>query len=114
MPVNVRWRLLALSVFLAVMITALFVSTASAIPTSDISKFRSVARETVKFDLYTNSSRAISLRAFHRESASYYLIIRANPGDVYPYDDFYVNFICSGDALPTGLHTTDYPSWNSA
>jgi len=109
-----RWRVLAFSVAVALVITALMMKYASAIPESDINKFRAAGRAVMKFDSYTNSSRVIDVRAFHGESSSFYLVFRASIGDALPYDDFYVNYICSGDALPTGFHTTDYASWNTA
>jgi hypothetical protein len=93
------------------LITTLLVTYASAIPESDLEKFRASGRFIVKFDAYTNQTQYQMIKAFHNESSTFYVVFRANIGDAVPYDDFYINYWCQGDALFTEFHTTDYPSW---
>jgi hypothetical protein len=88
---------------------------ASAIPESDIYKFKSAVRGYMTFDEFMGNStddRALVLKSFDNGSISFYVVLRANVGDAPPYDDFYVRMRCSGDALPLEFHTTDYASWN--
>lgn len=90
---------------------------ASAIPESDLYKFKSAVRGYMAFDEFMGNStddRALVLKSFDNGSINYYVILRANVGDAPPYDDFYVRMKCSGDALPLEFHTTDYASWNNA
>jgi hypothetical protein len=100
-----------MAISLSIVITLVLMTYASAIPESDINKFRASGRETMKFDAYTNNSRTVEVRSFQQSSSTFYLVFRANPGDVAPYDDFYVRFECDGDVIPAEFHTTDYPSW---
>ena len=94
------------------LVSLLLISVVSAIPESDLEKFRASGRYFVKFDEYTNETQYQTISAFHNESLSFYVVFRAHAGDAPPYDDFYVEYKCLGDALSTEFHTTDYPSWN--
>lgn len=87
----------------------------SAIPESDLYKFKSSVRGYAKFDEYggSTSTRSYTIKSFYNESDSFYFVIRASVGDIKPYDDFFVRVWCSGDSLPTEFHTTDYDSWAS-
>jgi hypothetical protein len=87
----------------------------SAIPESDLYKFKSSVRGYAKFDEYGGSTatRSYEIKSFYNESDSFYFVIRASAGDIKPYDDFFVRVWCSGDSLPTEFHTTDYDSWVS-
>lgn len=98
---------------LAIFFLAVAPSFAAAIPESDLYYFQGASRDTFKFDSYFNgtASRATTLNALHNASSSYYIVIRANAGDVFPYDDFSVQFHCIGDGVDTFVRTIDYPSW---
>jgi hypothetical protein len=102
---------LAFSAIIALLLLSFSVS---AIPETDLEKFRASGRFFVKFDGYTNDTQYQTVSAFHNESLSFYVIFRANAGDAPPYDDFHVEYKCLGDALPTEFHTRDYPSWNAS
>lgn len=101
---------------LALVMSIIMIQFVDAIPEADIYMFRASARAIMKFDDYVNITdvRFVNLKTFHNDSAYYYMVIRANPGDVAPYDDFYLRFQCQGDALSTELHTTDYTSWTES
>jgi hypothetical protein len=100
---------------IAIFIIALLsVSIASAIPETDLNKFRASGRFYPYFSQYTNETQYQTISAFHGESDYFYLIVRAHAGDAVPYDDFHLQFRCLGDEVPTELHTTDYPSWVEA
>lgn len=93
----------------------LFSGAVSAIPESDLYKFKSSVRGYAKFDENggTASARSYEIKSFYNESDSFYFVLRASIGDVKPYDDFFIRMWCSGDSLPTEFHTTDYDSWAS-
>lgn len=103
---------------LGVCIAALFflAVTASAIPDNEIFNFKASVTGIFYFDEYnpTNNNysitRTLQLYVFFNESQYYYVIIRANPADVSPYDDFYIDFSCDGESHAS-FDTTDYTSW---
>lgn len=104
---------------LGVCIAALFflAVTVSAIPDTEIYNFKASATGIFLFDEHNptydgNHSivRQIELYTFFNESQYYYIVIRKNPADVYPYDDFYISFACDLEPI-TAFHTTDYTSW---
>jgi hypothetical protein len=97
------------------LIAVLFSGVVSAIPESDLYKFKSSVRGFAKFDEYggSTSTRSYTIKSFYNESDSFYFVLRSSAGDIKPYDDFFVRMWCSGDSLPTEFHTTDYDSWVS-
>ena len=86
---------------------------AFAIPSGVADEFKMTIREKVDIDDYWNSSerRIVVLDSYFNLSSSYYVVLRRNPADAYPYDNFRVCIECYGDYLPTCIYAKDYPSW---
>jgi len=90
--------------------------TASAIPDTEIYNFKASVTGIFKFDEYNyynnnySMTRTVQLYTFFNESQYYYAIVRANPADVSPYDEFDITFFCDGEPY-TSFTTTDYTSW---
>lgn len=91
----------------------LLLPTALAIPTGVADDFKLTVREQVDIDAYWNSSerRIVILDTYFNLSSSYYITIRKNPADVYPYDNFKVCLECYGDYIDTCVYVDDYSSW---
>jgi len=102
-------------IFLVVCLAMLIsLSPVSAIPEFDLYKFTGAGRFTFSFDSFHNSTnpRTGTIRYLTNQTAQYYyVVIRANVGDVAPYDEFDLSFVCSDDETETALTTTDYNSW---
>lgn len=101
----------------ACILTLFFLAvTVSAIPDAEIYNFKASVTGEFKFDEYnpTNNNfsitRTVQLYTFFNESQYYYVIIRANPADVSPYDEFDIEFFCDGESHAI-FTTTDYTSW---
>lgn len=102
-------------IFLVVCLVMLIsLSPVSAIPESDLYKFTGAGRFAFNFDFFHNSTSprtAIIRHLTNITSQYYYVVVRANAGDVAPYDEFDLSFICNDDESETALTTTGYNSW---
>lgn len=107
---NMGWKFF----LLALLVVLLALPVTSAIPHSDLYKFTESSRFTFEFDLYRNDTydRSVTVRHFGNETSKYYyVVIRANIGDISPYDQFDISFICNDDESASTLTTTNYNSW---